>query len=164
MDAGEIGAGHTVTAFYEIALADDAGQWHSPSRYQSVAQDTLPDDALAGEIAELRLRYKLPGEASSRLIRQVVLRDSISESMQSMPADYHFAAAVAGFGQLLRGGRYLGDADFAMLEQLARDAIGDDRFGYRAEFVRLVRLADTLYTAAKREMSVRGTDRRDRQG
>jgi len=140
VDAGEIGAGHTVTALYEIALIGDGGEWHSPSRYQPLNQG-LPEST---EIAELRLRYKQPNTEKSLLVSQVIQRDSVQQSLSNTSDNFRFSAAVAGFGQLLRNNKYLIDFDYDDVAELARQARGEDHYGYRAEFISLVELANSL--------------------
>jgi Ca-activated chloride channel homolog len=139
IDAGDIGAGHTVTALYEITLAGGKGQTVDPLRYS-------PEKILKGnsdELAWLRLRYKLPGEERSRLIEQALKTGDI-KAADKTSADFRFAAAVAAFGQTLRGGTYTGEFDFDDILKLAQTARGNDAFGYRGEFLTLVNLAKSL--------------------
>ncbi|MCG7898700.1 MAG: VWA domain-containing protein [Candidatus Thiodiazotropha weberae] len=140
VDAGDIGAGHTVTALYEIALHESEGQRLSPRRYRSA---TATSHQKAGELAFLRLRYKQPDQDRSQLITQPILL-SDREQLSTTSEAYRFSAAVAGFAQLLRGGRYTEAFDFDDAVELANTARGKDRFGYRGEFIRLVRLASSL--------------------
>jgi Ca-activated chloride channel family protein len=113
-----------------------------PLRYQSKAPATPV--STTGEIAFLRMRYKLPSEDKSRLIeRPVTERDKI-EDVGRAPADLRFAAAVAGFGQLLRSDPYMKNFGYADVAELANGAKGQDGFGYRSEFVQLVKLAQAL--------------------
>jgi Ca-activated chloride channel family protein len=140
VDAGEIGAGHTVTALYEIALAGGAGQKMDPLRYQRQEQDYANTD----ELAFLRLRYKDPESDTSKLLEWAVNRDELMESVAVTSADFRFAAAVAAFGQMLRGGEQLGEYTYQNILELARAGRGDDPFGYRGEFFSLVQLADSL--------------------
>lgn len=141
IDAGEIGAGHTVTAIYEIALVGEGGERIGDLRYDKPAKTA----ALHGdEIAMLRLRYKAPDGDTSRLIEHPVARKSTLDRLADTSDRYRFAAAVAGFGQLLRGGDYLERFGYDDVLELARQARGDDRFGYRGEFVSLVNLARSL--------------------
>ncbi|HEX6929747.1 MAG TPA: VWA domain-containing protein, partial [Gammaproteobacteria bacterium] len=105
VDAGDIGAGHTVTALYEIVLADSEARRVDDLRYRAAdvhVQVPHPDDA---ELAWLKLRYKLPGETHSRLIEQPVQLGA-ELPLANTNADFRFAAAVAAFGQKLRGGKY----------------------------------------------------------
>lgn len=143
VDAGDIGAGHTVTALYEIALKDSGGSLTEPLRYRP---STSKDDGAAhsDEIAFLRLRYKQPDSDSSRLLEWPIRRDQIISPVQETSDRFRFAAAVAGFGQRLRGARYLGDFGYDAVMALASGARGTDPFGYRGEFLSLVRLAQSL--------------------
>ncbi len=140
VDAGDIGAGHTVTALYEITLAGAAGSRMDPLRYQGEARHPQGDQ---NELALLRLRYKLPQSDSSQLLEQAIGKAEIKDAGQ-MSADFRFASAVAGFGQLLRGGRYTEQFGYDQVLALAQSARGKDDFGYRGEFVSLVNLARTL--------------------
>lgn len=145
VDAGDIGAGHTVTALYEITPVEADSRLIDPLRYQS----TPAVPAAAGdEIAFVRLRYKLPGQNASRLIERAVRRADGLDNLEAASDDFRFAAAVAGFGQLLRGdgngGRYTGNLSYADVVRLARDARGSDPFGYRGEFLGLVSTAAAL--------------------
>jgi Ca-activated chloride channel family protein len=140
VDAGDIGAGHTVTALYEIALVGSGGERVDPLRYQDepVAGDPT------GELAFLRLRYKAPDGDTSRLIEQPIHRED-----SEMSDRLAFAASVAAFGQHLRGGQYLEGFDLDEILALATPARGDDPFGYRGEFLQLVRLADSVGMAQR---------------
>ncbi len=144
VDAGEIGAGHSVTALYEITAPDSKARLVDDLRY---GPETRPAVGKSDEIAWLRLRYKQPGGKASALIEQPVPA-SLATSFEAAPAEARFATAVAGFGQLLRQDRQVGGLDFAQVLQIAEGARGDDRFGYRAEFLRLVRLADSTRALA----------------
>jgi len=140
VDAGEIGAGHTVTALYEIALAGENGAWHSESRYQNKAASS----ELGNEVAIVRLRYKAPNGNKSQLTEKVVSIDSLIDNIDNTSDNFRFSAAVAGFGQLLRNDKYVVDFDFADSATLAATAKGQDRFGYRSELVQLIDLANSL--------------------
>ena len=140
VDAGEIGAGHTVTALYEIALADSGGERLRPLRYQS-AQITGND---SDEFALLAIRYKQPDAETSQLLEFPITRDQISDSIAAADDDLRFAAAVAAFGQQLRGGKYLEDFDYDDIRRLARSSKGRDPNGYRGEFIQLLGLAESL--------------------
>ncbi|MDX1626520.1 MAG: von Willebrand factor type A domain-containing protein [Wenzhouxiangellaceae bacterium] len=139
VDAGEIGAGHTVTALYEVALVDSDGQRVDPLRYQRRTVES-PDADAAPELAFLRLRYKQPGESQSTLVERPIRKAPIADAEGRLA----FAAAVAAFGQHLRGGKYLEGLDLDAVHELAARAKGDDPFGYRGEFLQLVRLAESL--------------------
>jgi Ca-activated chloride channel family protein len=152
VDAGEIGAGHTVTALYEITLSDsESGRSVDALRYgQSLSTESLstppqrvqrkPDS----ELAYLKLRYKEPDGDTSALLQQALLLRDVAGNIEGTSATYRFAAAVAGFGQLLRENTALGDFDYDDVLALANAARGDDAFGYRAEFVNLVKTAQVL--------------------
>lgn len=139
VDAGDIGAGHTVTALYELTLTGARGAI-DPLRYGAAV---TAGDARSGELAHLRLRYKRPGQSSSELIETPIRREAM-KPLDQADADFRFATAVAGFGQVLRGGRYTGEWTVADARKLAAASLGDDRFGYRGEFLRLAGLAQAL--------------------
>ena len=135
VDAGEIGAGHTVTALYEIVPKGEKG-WLEPLRYASAPAVEAKSD----ELAMLRVRYKPAAGGDSRLIER-----PISQEAAKAGDDLRFAAAVAAFAQQLKGdGRYTGNMSLKDTAALARSARGDDPFGLRNEFVQLVELAQSL--------------------
>ncbi|WP_322845485.1 VWA domain-containing protein [Pseudomonas sp. B33.4] len=135
VDAGEIGAGHTVTALYEIVPAGEKG-WLEPLRY---GRNAAVVSGKSGELAMLRVRYQRPDGGKSLLIER-----PIANQVAPASEDLRFAAAVAAFSQQLKDGRYTGDFSLKDTEALARGARGDDRFGLRNEFVQLVELAQSL--------------------
>ena len=139
VDAGDIGAGHTVTALYELTLTGARGAI-DPLRYGAAV---TAGDARSGELAHLRLRYKRPGQSSSELIETPIRREAM-KPLDQADADFRFATAVAGFGQVLRGGRHTGGWTVADARALAAGSVGEDRFGYRGEFLRLAGLAQAL--------------------
>ncbi len=142
VDAGEIGAGHRVTALYEISLSGSNGQRLPARRYQSDNISHKPSNAsFNNELAYLRIRYKLPSESVSKLIQSPVMDSGINARGGD---SFNFAAAVAAFGQKLRGGKYLESFSFDDIAQLARQSRGQDSHGYRSEFMQLVQLAETL--------------------
>ncbi|WP_460149891.1 vWA domain-containing protein [Pseudomonas sp. S3_A03] len=135
VDAGEIGAGHTVTALYEIVPKGEKG-WLEPLRYATAPAAEGKTD----ELAMVRVRYKSAAGGDSRLIERPVSAKSTKAS-----DDLRFAAAVAAFAQQLKGdGRYTGGMRLNDTAALARSARGDDPFGLRNEFVQLVELAQSL--------------------
>jgi Ca-activated chloride channel family protein len=140
VDAGEIGAGHSVTAIYEIALTGSAGQRLDDGRYQQARTSKTR----SGELGVVKLRYKQPGGDRSTLTEQVVRKVDIVQALDETSEAYRFAAAVAGLGQVLRGGKYTGDFGYTEVLALARGARGDDPFGYRGEFLQLTNLAASL--------------------
>lgn len=149
IDAGEIGAGHTVTALYEVVPVGGKG-WLEPLRYQTAAKT----DRKAGELAWLRIRYKAPGQDVSKLLEQPI-HTSAAEAISQASEDLRFAAAVAAFAQQLKGEKYTGRFSLSDSAELARNAKGADRFGLRGEFVQLVELAQSLQTGDSRTTSAR---------
>ncbi len=145
VDAGDMGAGHTVTAIYEITPAAAAAGLVDPPRYAGNQPAAQSKPGKRGdELCFVKLRYKLPGEATSRLIERPVLASASRARFDAAPEDQRFAVAVAAFGQRLRGETALADVSYDEIARWANNARGDDRDGYRAEFVRLVRMADSL--------------------
>jgi Ca-activated chloride channel family protein len=147
VDAGDMGAGHSVTAIYEITPASGAGKLLEPMRYNNEKTAKSVDTAGGDELCFVKLRYKLPGESVSRLTEHAVRAGSARASMSAVPEEQRFAVAVAAFGQRLRGEPQVGDFSYTEIAKLANSARGADNEGYRAEFVRLVRLTDTLSNA-----------------
>ena len=143
IDAGEIGAGHTVTALYEINLVASDHKRIDPLRY---SRSTAVAAEHNNEVALLRLRYKQPDSDHSRLIEHVIETAEIEGHLEETSDSFRFAASVAGFGQLLRGGKYIDEFTFNDVLELARNSRGDDPFGYRGEFISLVNLARSLQT------------------
>lgn len=140
IDAGEIGAGHSVTAVYEISLVGSKGQLTDPLRYQDDARATPK----GSEIAFLRLRYKQPDGDTSKLLEWAIKRSEMLDDITQASDNFRFSAAVAAFAQNMRGGDYTGQFGFDAVGALANSARGDDPFGYRGEFVSLVGLAGSL--------------------
>jgi len=134
IDAGDVGAGHTVTALYEIVL-------NEPQRYTPVQTRALQFN---NELAFLKLRYKRPDEDSSVEMQHAIASDDHHQQLNHTSNNFRFAAAVAGFGQRLRNSGSLGDYSYPEISQLAQQSRGNDAFGYRAEFIQLVNLADSL--------------------
>ena len=133
VDAGDLGAGHTVTALYEVTPVGSPARLTDPLRYGA---QTVADER--NELGFLKLRYKEPGADSSQLIETPILRDSTPST------EAQFATAIAGFGQILRGNSYLGEWSMGDAIDLANKNKGADPFGYRAEAIQLMRLADSL--------------------
>ncbi|MDX1396722.1 MAG: von Willebrand factor type A domain-containing protein [Gemmatimonadota bacterium] len=154
VDAGELGAGHTVTALYEVVPAGaeigDRGPMVDPLRYgpdrdadadrrASPRDEGIDVSEFADELMFVKLRYKRPdGDRSVRIDHPVAGRAT------EPSADMRFAAAVASFGMLLRGSEECGDFTYSDVSRLARDAVGGDPYGYRSEFVHLVARASDL--------------------
>jgi Ca-activated chloride channel homolog len=134
VDAGDIGAGHRVTALYEITPVGSPARLTDPLRYAPAPEGTAADEA-----GWLRLRYKAPGEEVSALVET-----AIPATVAEADEDARFSAAIAGFAQLLTGGRYLRGWDWDAAIALAEGARGADPFGYRAEAVEMMRIARDL--------------------
>jgi len=149
-DAGEIGAGHSVTALYEIALSDapwTVARLAQDLKYQQSPEPVPPPlewtrAAHSGELLTLSLRYKRPDSAKSTL-REFALQES-RKPFSTASQDFRFSSAVAAFGMLLRGSQFRGNASFAAVEETASAALGSDPGGYRTELLDLVRRADQL--------------------
>lgn len=133
VDAGDIGAGHSVTALYEITPVGSTARLSDPLRYQAADAE-----GAEGELGYLKLRYKAPGEATSQLIETPI------QPGGEASAEMRFATAIAGFGQLLTRSPYLTNWGYDDAIALANTAKGEDAYGYRAEAVRLMRLAQSL--------------------
>lgn len=140
VDAGEIGAGHTVTALYEVVLVGSEGRRVDELRY---GEKQAQQQKLADEAALVKLRYKMPDEDNSKLISHVIDRKQFSQSNVA-GGDRQFAASVAGFAQLLRGGRYLNGWDWQQAIELAQISKGADKDGYRGEMIQLMKMAQLL--------------------
>jgi Ca-activated chloride channel family protein len=141
-DAGEIGAGHTVTALYEVVPYGQ--KWENPGvdplKYQ---QPTAPNEmAGSDELLTVKLRYKEPTEERSKLLN-IGVADRRA-NLAAASENFRFASAVAAFGMLLRDSRYKADASYKQVLELARASTGGDRQGYRSEFVQLVETARLL--------------------
>lgn len=136
VDAGDIGAGHTVTAIYEITPKGQEGAVDA-LRYQSLKEE-MP--VAASEYGFLKIRYKLPGEKQSQLIEKPILRVK-ADWPESIMQEVRFATAVAGFAQLLKGSQYVQGYDWDDAIKAAHSNKGEDEFGYRTEFVQLIRKA-----------------------
>jgi len=149
IDAGDIGAGHTVTALYEVAFVGSGGERNTKTRYSK----EVKNDKFANEIAELRLRYKAPQGSTSKLISQQLLVDDVRNDVAETSANFRFSAAVAALGQHLRDGKYLNDFNIKEVYELGLGARGEDQFGYRQEFVNLVRLVEQLDASQRAELS-----------
>ncbi len=130
-DAGELGAGHTVTAIYEIVTANE-------NNNNNKSNTTFVDN----DIMKLKFRYKPPKEEKSILIEHQVINKSTDFEKSSN--NFKFSAAVAGFGMLLKGSQYSGSANYDMILDIAKISKGVDVNGYRAEFIKMVETAKSL--------------------
>jgi Ca-activated chloride channel family protein len=149
-DAGEIGAGHQVTALYEIVPAGTAAPptLVDPLKYQPQASPSntpgspAADPDVASELLTVKLRYQPPQGGPSTLVT-VPVKDS-GQKFGEASHDFQFAAAVASFGMLLRGSRHAGQTSYAAVLETATTARGEDRHGYRSEFLEVVQAAARL--------------------
>lgn len=141
-DAGDMGAGHTVTALYEIIPSGQPipGATVDPLKYQQAAAPAKA--AASGEWLTVKLRYKDPDAETSKLLEQSLT--ALPAEIAEMPEDFRFASAVAAFGMLLRQSEYRGQASYPMVRSLAADALGEDLQGHRAEFLKMVAAAERL--------------------
>jgi len=142
VDAGDLGAGHTVTAIYEISLRGSKGQHIGALRYKENEKNTV--STLGEELAFIKLRFKQPKGRKSKLMVHVVHRKSLIDSLDNASVDFRFAAAVAAFGQKLQGSTYTDSFSFDKIITIARKSLGIDINGYRREFIDLVELAKGL--------------------
>jgi Ca-activated chloride channel family protein len=154
IDAGEIGAGHSVTALYEITPVGSKARSVDPLRYapeeEGMETKLVSPNPMANEYGFLKVRYKLPNESKSKLLSTPITKSNefgvINDPDQiflkrAVPNDVRFAAAVAAYAQLLRGDVSEDEFSFDDVIKLAKGARGDDAFGYRSEFLNMVRLA-----------------------
>ena len=144
IDAGEIGSGHAVTAIYEITPTGSDARLLDDLRYDKAKPTASKTDTDKGsEYGFLKIRYKLPKEDVSKLITTPIDAKAEVANIDKASTDVRFATAVAAFGQLLRGGGMTKDFTYDDVVTLAESGKGTDKFGYRAEFINLVRLAKT---------------------
>lgn len=150
-DAGEIGAGHTVTALYEVVLTGEeaaaaAGRGAEPLKYQpapaQAAAEPVTDGPASRELLTVKLRWKKPEGDTSELLE--VPLEGPGGAFDAASADLRFAAAVAAFGMILRGSEHKGTATLPLVADIAGSALGGDAGGYRAEFLDLVRRAQAV--------------------
>jgi Ca-activated chloride channel family protein len=142
-DAGELGAGSSVTALYELVPSNGAGA-RTDLKYQSTANSPA---AASGELMTIKFRYKKPDGETSALVERPVPFER--RELAKTDEDFRFAAAVAEWGLILRDSQYKGSASLAQVEKLASGARGADEEGYRAGFLRLVRLSAELDEKAR---------------
>ncbi|TPM44715.1 VWA domain-containing protein [Mesorhizobium sp. B2-2-3] len=143
VDAGEIGSGHSVTAIYEITPKGSGGEQIEPLRYGQAAVNN-GGVANADEYAFVKIRYKLPNEDLSKLITTPVTSANEVASFDQATTDQRFSVAVAAFGQKLRDEDATAKFGYDRIMEIATAARGADPFGYRSEFLSLVRLASAL--------------------
>jgi Ca-activated chloride channel homolog len=154
-DAGELGSGHTVTALYEIIPAGIPSkelQTVDALRYQKIPDVKMPS-SFTNEVMNIKLRYKQPAGDESKLLQFPLTSNAVA--IENTSTNFRFAAAIAGFGMLLRDSKYKNDVSFNTIKKLAQNAIGTDIEGYRKELVKLIdkasALADKKKDVAKNE-------------
>jgi Ca-activated chloride channel family protein len=145
VDAGDVGSGQSVTALYELTMVGSGAERVPPLRY---GPDDSPEGDFPEEYAFVKIRYKLPDSDTSETISRPVTRADEGKGRAATLREARFAAAVAGFGQLLRDKRHTGDFGYDEVIALARTATGGDPFGYRGEFIRLASLAKSAAAMA----------------
>lgn len=148
VDAGDVGSGQTVTALYEVV---PVGGRRAIGDLRYSAPATQPRANLGSEYGFVKIRYKLPKSDTSRLISTPINRAVEVARFDDAPRDARFATSVAGFAELLRGGKYSGTMRYDDVLRIALAARGEDGFGYRSEFVQLVRQAKTAASLARLE-------------
>jgi Ca-activated chloride channel family protein len=139
-----------VTALYEITPVGSKAQMSDPLRYHVPAHAASD----AGELAFLKIRYKLPGQTVSKLIDRPITNADVTTDFNAVSPDMRFAASVVGAAQLMRHDPYIKDFDYDRARSIATVARGDDRFGYRSEFIRLLDLAKSA--ASQQALNVHG--------
>ena len=145
VDAGEVGSGQSVTALYEIVPVG------GPSALGSLryAAERKPAGSAAEEYGFVKIRYKRPDASVSKLLSTPIGRSREVARFDAAPRDARFAVGVATFAELLRGGRYTGAMTYADVLEMVAPAVGRDEFGYRTEFVQLVRGAKSAASMAR---------------
>ncbi|MCY7345969.1 MAG: DUF3520 domain-containing protein [Pyrinomonadaceae bacterium] len=139
-DAGEIGAGHSVTALYEIV---PAGQTIENNGIELKYSQVAPSESnFSDELLTVKLRYKEPNGSESKLLTQGLL--DRGNAIENASENLKFASAVAEFGMILRGSRYQGSASFSSVGSLAQSSLGSDLKSYRSDFLDLVRKGNRL--------------------
>ncbi len=143
-DAGEIGAGHSVTALYEIVPHGVKSNINNidPLKYQKSNSVSLPEGVKNGELATIKMRHKLPDGNKSE--RQIWIIEPMEKS-QELTDNFHWSAAMACFGMVLRESNHLADGGYELVEQLAIKGKGEDLSGYRSEAINLIRSARAMF-------------------
>jgi Ca-activated chloride channel homolog len=151
IDAGEIGTSHTVTALYEIVLANTplAQKLADEYRYQNKVETKTPEanKELSPELAFLKIRYKEPSANQSKLLEFPIEKANIRATANDTSTDFRFAAAVSYFAHILRSSQYVGSYTLKDIQQLAENARGEDKQGYKQEFIELVKNSAALLSS-----------------
>ena len=141
-DAGELGAGHTVTAIYEVILTDSEST-QVIAKTNDLKYQTKTVSGNNSDLMTVKFRYK-PIQSEQSILLEQVLHKSDLKSLESSSDNYRFSAAVAGFGLLLRDSQFKGTATYDAISSLAKGALGTDKENYRTEFLQLIETANTL--------------------
>ncbi|CAA6829741.1 MAG: Von Willebrand factor type A domain protein [uncultured Aureispira sp.] len=141
-DAGELGAGHTVTAIYEVILTDSEST-QVIAKTNDLKYQTKTVSGNNSDLMTVKFRYK-PIQSEQSILLEQVLHKSDLKSLESSSDNYRFSAAVAGFGLLLRDSQFKGTATYGTISSLAKGALGTDKENYRTEFLQLIETANTL--------------------
>jgi Ca-activated chloride channel family protein len=136
-DAGDIGAGHTVTALYEIIPAGSKEEVPGVDELEYQKTKVVKSD----DIMTLKLRYKEPDASTSKLIKHKITEEDLKKDLST---NFKWAVAVTEFGLLLRDSQFKGKANFENVIAMAKEAKGSDPEGYRAEFIKLAEVAELL--------------------
>jgi len=147
VDAGDVGSGQTVTALYEIVPVGGP-RAIPPLRYGSSAPRVPSSTAAPSEYGFVKIRFKAPNSDQSRLLTTPINRAAEFARFEDAPQEARFAVSVAAFAELLRAGRYGGSMSYDQVLRMAMAARGRDEFGYRSEFIQLVRAAKTASSMA----------------
>jgi len=152
VDAGDVGSGQTVTALYEVTPVGGPSTVDG-LRYESqaVLGRRCANCGTGGELGFVKIRYKLPKSDTSRLISTPINRAVEYTTFAAAPQDARFATSVAAFAELLRGGKYNGSMSYDDVLRIATTARGEDSFGYRSEFIQMVRAAKSAGAMASLE-------------
>lgn len=144
VDAGDIGAGHSVTALYEITPAGAYSQV-DPLRYQAgETERKKAGNSRSNELAFVKIRFKQPSAEHSKLLTFAVMKQDVRQRLAHTSDDFRFAAAVAAYGQQLRGGKYLHDFSWEQIHALASESRGKDPHGLRSNFLQMIGMTQTL--------------------
>jgi Ca-activated chloride channel family protein len=147
VDAGDVGSGQTVTALYEIVPVGGP-RAIPPLRYRSSAPRVPSSTTVPSEYGFVKIRFKAPNSDRSRLLTTAINRATEFARFEDAPQEARFAVSVAAFAELLRAGRYGGSMSYDQVLRMAMAARGRDEFGYRSEFIQLVRAAKTASSMA----------------
>lgn len=143
-DAGELGAGHTVTAIYEVILANSKST-QTIHQAADLKYQTTKVSGNETDLMTVKFRYK-PIQSDQSILLEQVLKNTAITNLGNSSDNYRFSAAVTGFGMLLRNSKFKGSATYDSVLELAKGALGNDKEGYRTEFLQMVQSANTLET------------------